>query len=83
MKKLLSTTIVVIMLLATLSGTVSAAAAEEYTFEPVLVNETSDSDSSTRAEQTVWYFTLIDGVPYKRLWSITYGKWLTDWIPAT
>ena len=33
-----------------------------------------------RAEQTKWYYRTHDGKLQKRLWSVTYGKWLTDWI---
>lgn len=33
-----------------------------------------------RIEETRWYFRTVDGVKQMRLWSITYGKWLTDWI---
>lgn len=31
------------------------------------------------AEQTTWYFRIVDGRLQKRLWSNTYGKWLTEW----
>lgn len=37
-------------------------------------------------EQTEWVFRINNGNWEKRLWSYTYGKWLTDWIyvgPAT
>lgn len=33
-----------------------------------------------RAEQTEWIFRYNNGKLQRRLWSITYGKWLTDWI---
>ena len=33
-----------------------------------------------RPEETVWYYATWGGNRYMRLWSITYGKWLTDWI---
>lgn len=39
-----------------------------------------DSIESTRAEETIWYFRTINGIRQMRLWSITYRKWLTDWI---
>ena len=39
-------------------------------------------ESVTRAEETKWYYRYNNGVKEKRLWSITYGVWLTDWIPA-
>ena len=32
-----------------------------------------------KAEKTEWRFRVIDGRGQKRLWSLTYGKWLTDW----
>lgn len=35
-----------------------------------------------RAEQKEWRFRILNGIRQKRLWSITYGKWLTDWEPA-
>lgn len=31
-------------------------------------------------EEVVWVGKTVDGVEYMRLWSRTYGKWLTDWI---
>ena len=34
-----------------------------------------------RAEETQWYYRITDdGLFQRRLWSITYRKWLTDWI---
>lgn len=36
----------------------------------------------TRAEQTKWYYRVQDGQLQKRLWSLTYEKWLTDWMPV-
>lgn len=43
----------------------------------------SDPETSAvepRAEEVRWYYRIVDGVKQMRLWSITYGKWLTDWI---
>lgn len=37
-------------------------------------------DEPTRQEETVWYFRTYMGRNQMRLWSITYGRWLTDWI---
>lgn len=34
------------------------------------------------AEETMWYFRTTNGYLEKRLWSITQGRWLTDWMPA-
>lgn len=34
-----------------------------------------------RAEETEWYYRITgDGLVQRRLWSITYGYWKTDWI---
>ncbi len=41
-----------------------------------------DSVSPTRAEETKWYYRTVNGVLQKRLWSVTYGRWLTDWMDA-
>ncbi|NCB62567.1 MAG: hypothetical protein EOM52_02975 [Clostridia bacterium] len=34
---------------------------------------------STRGEQTEWRFRTTNGYLEKRLWSLTYNRWLTDW----
>ena len=31
------------------------------------------------AEETVWYTRIYNGMLQRRLWSVTYGKWLTEW----
>lgn len=33
-----------------------------------------------RAEETIWYTRTYNGKAQKRLWSVTRGVWLTDWI---
>lgn len=33
-----------------------------------------------RSEETAWYFRVYNGMVQKRLWSLTYRRWLTDWI---
>lgn len=38
------------------------------------------ADSETRAEETQWVYRHWNGLLQARLWSITYGYWLTDWI---
>ena len=35
------------------------------------------------SEETIWYTRVYNGMFQKRLWSITYGKWLTEWIDVT
>ncbi len=33
-----------------------------------------------QGEETIWYTRRYNGKRQKRLWSITYQRWLTDWI---
>lgn len=33
-----------------------------------------------QAEQVSWYYRDVPGGKQKRLWSHTYGHWMTDWI---
>lgn len=40
----------------------------------------SEDQVSPLAEETGWFFRVVDGVAQKRLWSYTRGIWLTDWI---
>lgn len=48
-------------------------------FSQNIDNENS-SDIIPYAEQTKWYYRVVDGKTQKRLWSLTHRKWLTDWI---
>lgn len=45
-----------------------------------VVSVLSENTNITRAEETRWYFREYNGVKQKRLWSLTYGYWKTDWI---
>lgn len=40
----------------------------------------SQSTTESRTSEVVWYTRTYNGKLQKRLWSITYGVWLTDWI---
>ena len=42
-------------------------------------DEVSSSSKSPRWEETEWKYRAFNGVPQKRLWSITRGIWLTEW----
>lgn len=44
------------------------------------VEEVVIQNDGTRAEETQWVFRCWNGLLQMRLWSITYGYWLTDWI---
>lgn len=47
--------------------------------------ESADIEDSaeigTRAEATTWYYRINNGIRERRLWSVTYLQWLTDWQP--
>lgn len=41
----------------------------------------SKEPGGSKLEETMWVYRTTDtGLFQKRLWSITYGYWLTDWI---
>ena len=71
-KKLLLLTIFTL----TVSNNMDAIAAPSKMLNPI----TKESQSSPRAEETKWCYRIVNGQLQKRLYSITYGKWLTDWI---
>ena len=37
---------------------------------------------SAHAEEVCWYFRINHGVKEMRLWSITNGRWISDWVPC-
>ena len=41
-----------------------------------------EGDAVVLAEEFRWYYRTRDGVEEMRLWSITYGEWVTDWVPV-
>lgn len=46
-----------------------------------LDGQNEEIEEQNRIEETKWYFRVLDGyIVQKRLWSITYERWLTDWI---
>jgi len=55
-------------------GSITALASEDdaYTEEETIV-------ITTRAEVREWRYRTYNGVYQKRLWSVTYLKWLTEW----
>lgn len=52
---------------------------------PALASPVPDGDEggiSARYEEVRWYYRTNHGVEEMRLWSITRGIWLTDWVPV-
>lgn len=57
----------------------AALAAELDT--PAQSIDTLESEITPFAEETQWYYIIDgDGVLWGRLWSLTHGVWLTDWV---
>ena len=79
MKKNVTRGLLALVLVGSLAGTTEAFAAASVDVAPSIVRT---EDTSTRAEKTKWYFRDNNGTYEKRLWSITEGVWLTDWIPV-
>jgi len=74
--RVFKTILISVLICLTLFGTVAAANIEAATYAV----ETETGEIQPRVEETRFYYKNVDGVLYMRLWSITYGKWLTDWI---
>ena len=70
--------LVSILICTILLGSVSAFCVDATVYGV----EDGAGEIQPRVEETQWYYKTVDGVVYMRLWSITYGKWLTDWMPA-
>ena len=51
-----------------------------YAEPEIGVEEAGEKAEPTREEMFKWYYRLYNGVKQKRLWSLTYGYWVTDWI---
>lgn len=79
MKKLISIILSFVLLVS-----LSIPAFAETASQPVedeIVFVAKDLGEPGRPEETQWYYRITDdGLIQMRLWSITYGYWLTDWI---
>ncbi len=59
---------------------VTALLSTGYTAHAQEINiNSTNGDVVIFAEETEWYFRVVDGRLQRRLWSITWGKWLTEW----
>lgn len=78
--KLKKTVLALSLALLTLGACTLAGAAEvDVPVEPIAVTG-AEEGISPQAEETIWYTRQYNGKMQKRLWSITHGCWLTDWI---
>ncbi len=75
MKRLLCIFLAIVLCL-----TISAPVFADFYSSNTEVNEkVVVAEEQSRAEETIWYFRCYDGLFQRRLWSITYGYWLTEW----
>ncbi|HBF65421.1 MAG TPA: hypothetical protein DDW34_06350 [Clostridium sp.] len=66
---------------AILAGNLSTPTYVAYGADTTAVVESNFDEVIIRpmAEQTEWMYRAVDGRLQRRLWSLTYGKWLTEW----
>lgn len=67
-----------VLWLVTLSLVFSICSVPAFAAEPSATE--SQATVEPRTEEAVWYTRVYNGKLQKRLWSTTYGIWLTDWI---
>lgn len=77
MKRILKRVIIGIGVTICISLTIPSYAASVVNDD---IQNTNSSQISPRVEVTKWYYRVKNGVRQKRLWSVTYGYWKTDWI---
>ena len=77
MKKIISLVLIVV---AMLIFTIPAFAANEN----AVIEVKSDAGEyvSPSMEVTEWRFRVYNGRLEMRLWSVTFGRWLTEWMPV-
>lgn len=80
MKKIISLLLTVLLF----CSVIPIAYADSYVENSEAVSIQNGEAIEPRAEQTDWIYRYNSelGIYEKRLWSYTYGKWLTDWIPC-
>lgn len=77
MKKLVSMFLVLVMCL---SLSVTAFAETAKSADNDTPTEETAPSGPMRPEETKWYYRVVDDYyVQRRLWSITYGRWLTEW----
>lgn len=69
-----------LLIAAQLLAAPAVANVAEYTAPEAGVEFTAEGKNPTRQEEFIWYFRMYNGREQMRLWSITYGYWVTDWI---
>ena len=73
MKKIIISMIFTLLLSLYISLPINSLAA------PIMPMAIVEDPVEPASEETVWYTRIYNGKVQRRLWSITYGEWLTDW----
>ena len=69
-----------IMIAAQLFGTTATLNVVEFEEPVIIMEEVKGDEEPGRSEEFMWFYRIHNGVQQKRLWSLTYGYWATDWI---
>lgn len=69
-----------LLIAAQLLATPAAMDATNYAESEDVVAYSVDGKEQNREEEFMWFYRTYNGVEQKRLWSITYGHWVTGWI---
>lgn len=75
MKKRILTAVAALMCALTLFA---AGIAPAHAYAP----PSGESGAVIQSEEVCWCYRTNHGVEEMRLWSLTYGEWITDWIPV-
>lgn len=78
MKKLVSV-ICVCLILFSANGSVHADSVMHSSLQNLTNGTKVMYEIQTRSEAKEWRYRFVNHKSQKRLWSITYQKWLTDW----
>lgn len=71
------TLIAAVLIAASLALPITAKdIADEAILQPI---SSSEDGMMPYAEVTKWYYRMHNEKLQRRLWSVTYGKWLTEW----
>ena len=69
-----------ILIATQLLGSPSITEAVVYEEPKDVMEESRGGDQPMRPEEFMWFYRIHNGVQQMRLWSLTYGYWVTDWI---
>jgi len=66
--------------MVTLSFALPVMALEAVAVEPVAVTTVTEQEITPRTNMTRTYWRTYNGQLQMRVWSITNGRWMTDWM---